>query len=149
MIRRLLSWLFGLPTLIILLLFALANRQMVQVSLDPLTPEDPWLAITLPLWAVFFAGVLLGLLVGGAAAWVKQGKWRKLARKSQQDLELERVARKRAEEKAAAAQAPVATPAATAAAPAATAATTATPALPASAAAGQPSAQQAQALPKA
>ena len=144
MIRRLLSWLFGLPTLIILLLFALANRQMVQVSLDPLTPEDPWLGITLPLWAVFFAGVLLGLLVGGAAAWVKQGKWRKLARKSQQDLELEKIARKRAEEKAARAVAPA--PASVSSASAGSPAADAAPALPASA---TPATSDTPALPKA
>ncbi|GEM_PF-911548 len=97
MIRRILSWLFGLPTLIILLLFALANRHPVLLSLDPLTPQQPWLAVELPLWMIVFAGVLLGMLIGGMAAWAKQGKWRKLARKRQQELELERMARQRLE----------------------------------------------------
>ena len=66
--KRLMTWLFGLPTLLILLLFALANRHLVQVTLDPLVPEDPWLALRLPLWLVFYAGILLGMLVGGLAA---------------------------------------------------------------------------------
>ena len=98
--KRLLSWLFGLPALIILLLFALANRHMVTLSLDPLTPDDPMIAITLPLWAVLFLGILLGLLAGGVATWVRQSKWRKKARACQRDLEMERLARKRLEERA-------------------------------------------------
>lgn len=89
--KRLMTWLFGLPTLLILLLFALANRQMVQVSLDPLMPEDPWLALQVPLWLVFYAGILLGMLVGGLAAWARQSKWRRRARHFQRELEEERA----------------------------------------------------------
>ena len=89
--KRLVTWLFGLPTLLILLLFALANRQMVQVSLDPLVPEDPWLALQMPLWLVFYAGILLGLLVGGLVAWARQSKWRRKARHFQRELEKERA----------------------------------------------------------
>ncbi len=114
--KRLLAWLFGLPSLIILLLFALANRHMVTLSLDPLTPEDPVIALTMPLWAVLFLGILLGLLAGGVATWFRQSKWRKQARTCRRDLEMERLARKRLEERAAQA-APVAAPAAPSAAP--------------------------------
>lgn len=88
--KRLLTWLFGLPTLLVLLLFALANRQQVQVSLDPLVPEDPWLALQVPLWLVFYAGILLGLLVGGLVAWLRQSKWRRRTRFFQRELEAER-----------------------------------------------------------
>ncbi len=105
MIRRILSWLLGLPALIVLLLFALANRHAVQLSFDPVTPEQPWLAIELPLWVVLFGGILLGLLAGGVAAWLRQSKWRKLARQTMRDLELEKVARRRAERQQASATA--------------------------------------------
>ena len=98
MMKRLLSWLFGLPTLIILLLFALANRHSVRISLDPLTPETPWLALDMPLWMVLFAGILLGMLTGGMAAWVKQSKWRRQARRCRHELKQEKEARQRAEE---------------------------------------------------
>ena len=114
--KRLLAWLFGLPTLVILLLFALANRHMVTLSLDPLTPEDPMIALTMPLWAVLFLGILLGLLAGGVATWFRQSKWRRQARACRRDLEMERLARKRLEERAAQA-APAAAPAAPSAAP--------------------------------
>ena len=102
--KRIVSWLFGLPTLIILLLFALANRQMVTLSLDPITPDDPMVAIDLPLWAVLFVGILLGLLAGGVATWIRQSKWRREARACKRDLELERLTRKRLEEQQARAQ---------------------------------------------
>ena len=106
--KRLLSWLFGLPALIILLLFALANRHVVTLSLDPLTPDDPMIAISMPLWAVLFLGILLGLVAGGVATWVRQSKWRRKARACQRDLEMERLARKRLEERATKAAAPAA-----------------------------------------
>ena len=89
--KRLVTWLFGLPTLLILLLFALANRHMVQISLDPLVPEEPWLALQAPLWLVVYAGVLIGLLMGGMAAWARQSKWRRRARHFQRELEMERA----------------------------------------------------------
>jgi len=89
--KRLMTWLFGLPTLLVLLLFALANRHLVRVTLDPLMPEDPWLALDLPLWLVFYAGILLGMLVGGLVAWVRQSKWRRRARHFQRELEEERA----------------------------------------------------------
>lgn len=34
----------------------------------------------MPLWALFIFGVFIGILVGWAACWLAQGKYRKLAR---------------------------------------------------------------------
>ena len=78
--KWLVRWLLGVPTLIVLLLFALANRHMVRVSFDPVSVDDPLLSVHAPLWAVLFAGILLGLIAGGVATWLKQGKWRRQAR---------------------------------------------------------------------
>ncbi len=89
--RRLLRWVLGLPSLVVLLLFALANRQQVRVSFDPLGGGEPLLALEVPLWLVFFAGVLVGLLAGGIATWLRQAKWRRQARHYQHELELKDV----------------------------------------------------------
>ena len=97
MIRRLLSWFVGLPAVVVLLLLALANRHTVMVSLDPLSPDQPWLGFELPLWVVFYAGILLGVIAGGMAAWMRQARWRKRARQLKRELALERTARKRLE----------------------------------------------------
>ncbi len=89
--RRLLRWVLGLPSLVVLLLFALANRQQVRVSFDPLAGSEPLLALEVPLWLVFFAGVLVGLLAGGIATWLRQSKWRRQARHYQHELELKDI----------------------------------------------------------
>lgn len=139
MIKRILSWLLGLPIIIVLLLLALANRHMVTVSLDLVTPEQPWLGFEVPMWVVLYAGIFLGLLAGGVATWMRQSKWRRKARRMEKELAMERVARKQLEREllSGAAESEKAAKATTAAAagkaPALTgpAANTSTPALPA------------------
>lgn len=93
--RRFLSWLIGLPLAIIMIAFAVANRDVVKVSLDPLTREDPWFAIDMPLWILFFAGIFVGLIVGWLSAWFSQSKWRKASRKAQSDLGVARMENER------------------------------------------------------
>ena len=85
--KRILSWSFGLPVAIILVAFAIANRGMVEVSFDPLSVDAPWLSIPMPLWAVLYLGIFIGLIAGGVASWLRQGKWRKSARVSRTEAE--------------------------------------------------------------
>lgn len=68
--------------------FAIANRRWITLSLDPFSQEAPSIAIDLPLWLLFFLGTFLGLLVGWAACWWAQGKWRKAARDSKAEVTL-------------------------------------------------------------
>jgi uncharacterized integral membrane protein len=77
-----LRWAVGLPLAILVIAFAIANRRWTTLSLDPFSHEAPKLAIDLPLWLLFFLGILVGLLVGWAAAWLAQGKYRKAAREA-------------------------------------------------------------------
>ena len=93
--KRFLSFLFGFPAFVLLAAFALANRKWVTISFDPLTPEDPLFSVRAPLWAVLFAGIFLGLVAGGIATWIRQGKWRRRARKARFDLKEERMQRER------------------------------------------------------
>jgi hypothetical protein len=80
--RRLANWLVGLPAAAVAVVFAVANRQWITVSLDPLRRDAPRIAIDMPLWVLFFCGIFVGLLVGWAAAWFAQGKWRKATREA-------------------------------------------------------------------
>ncbi len=97
--KRILAYLTGIPVALVLAAFALANRQWITVSLDPITPADPWMAVDMPLWALLFAGIFIGLLAGGFTAWLKQGKWRKKARLAVYDLEEERTRARKLERK--------------------------------------------------
>jgi NhaP-type Na+/H+ or K+/H+ antiporter len=87
---RLLFWIVGLPLAVVLIAFAVANRHFVQVSLDPLSQQEPWASLSVPLWTVLFFGILCGLVVGWIGAWFKQRKWRRAARQASRDLASER-----------------------------------------------------------
>jgi uncharacterized integral membrane protein len=81
MFRRIVTMLIVVPLAVIIIAFAVANRQSVTVSFDPFTATSPAYAMTLPLFALIFALLILGVLIGGIAAWIGQTKWRRTARK--------------------------------------------------------------------
>ncbi len=81
MFRRIVSILIVVPLAVIIIAFAVANRQSVTVSFDPLSSSSPAYAATLPLFVLIFVLLIFGVLIGGAAAWIGQTKWRRTARK--------------------------------------------------------------------
>lgn len=81
-IKRICSWAIGAPIAVLLVCFAVANRHWTTVSFDPINKSDPWLAVSAPTFLILFAGIFIGLIVGGIVVWTKQGKWRKQARKA-------------------------------------------------------------------
>jgi uncharacterized integral membrane protein len=83
MIRKIVTALILVPLAIVLVTFAVANRQTVVVSFDPFDHAHPALALALPLFALVLALVIAGVIVGGIAAWLRQGKWRRAARLAQ------------------------------------------------------------------
>jgi hypothetical protein len=89
--KRILAWVIGLPVAVVLVAFAIANRQFVTISLDPLSPQDPWIGIDLPLWSLLYIGIFVGLVSGWVGAWLNQHRWRKEARHSRHDLERARA----------------------------------------------------------
>jgi uncharacterized integral membrane protein len=80
MIRKLIAALVLVPLALVIVLLAMANRQAVTLSLDPFLAEPPALALTQPLFLIILGAVIAGALIGGAAAWLRQGKWRRNAR---------------------------------------------------------------------
>jgi uncharacterized integral membrane protein len=72
---RRLSWIITIPFTIIVVVFAINNRDPVTVSLWPL----PWIA-QLPLYLVVLGSLLVGFLVGAAIAWLSAGRRRHEAR---------------------------------------------------------------------
>lgn len=81
MFRRIVSIVIVVPLAVVIIVFAVANRQSVTVSFDPLSSSSPAYAATLPLFVLIFVLLILGVLIGGAAAWIGQTKWRRTARK--------------------------------------------------------------------
>src|SRR5438874_11317705 len=83
MIRKLVLVIILVPLAIAFITFAVANRQIVVVSLDPFDQSHPAIAISLPLFALILVFIIGGVVVGGIAAWLKQSKWRRAARRAQ------------------------------------------------------------------
>jgi hypothetical protein len=86
-VKRFFAWVFGLPAAIFLIGFAVANRNWVDVSLDPFDRDNPAVFLHLPLWAVLVLGIFLGLITGWIGAWINQGRWRRHARELRRDNE--------------------------------------------------------------
>ena len=80
MIRKLVFWLVLVPLAIVILMFAVANREIVTVSFDPFSSTRPAASVSVPLFVLIFALVILGVIIGGIAAWLRQGKHRRAAR---------------------------------------------------------------------
>lgn len=85
---RFLSILVGLPLSVLAIALAVANRREVLVSLDPFSPNAPVLAATVPLYAVIFGALIVGVVLGGAVTWVRQGRFRREARKARRDMKV-------------------------------------------------------------
>ena len=81
MLRRIVAALILVPLAVVIIALAMANRQIVTVSLDPFSASEPAASLTLPLFALLIVLLVLGVIVGGVAAWLGQGKWRRTARR--------------------------------------------------------------------
>ena len=65
---KLSTYVIGVPAAVFAAVVAVANRQSVQFSLDPLSQTDPALAFHLPLFVALFAALFAGVLLGGLAS---------------------------------------------------------------------------------
>jgi uncharacterized integral membrane protein len=80
MLKRILWLLTAFPAAALLITLAVSNRHSVRLVLDPFRPDEPVLSIVLPFYAYLFGALLIGVLLGGAATWISQGRWRRTAR---------------------------------------------------------------------
>jgi len=81
--RKLVTIFVLVPLAIIIVMFAVSNREIITVSFDPFDSVAPALAFKMPLFMLIFALVTVGVVVGGIAAWLKQHKWRMRARRAE------------------------------------------------------------------
>jgi uncharacterized integral membrane protein len=102
-LRRVVRLLVGLPIVVVAVAIGMANTQWVRLSLDPFRPDEPALALELPLYAWLLGALLCGVVAGGLAMWLTQAHWRRSARQSQAETrhwrsEVERLNRERQRE---------------------------------------------------
>ena len=80
-LKVLLLIIIGVPVVAL----ALANKQSVQLSADPFGDANKALSLSLPLFLVMFAALVLGMVIGGLLTWIGQSKHRRAARKAKAD----------------------------------------------------------------
>lgn len=91
--RRFLFLVLLVPLAIVIVVLSVANRHDATLSLDPFSAGGPVLSLTAPLYVLLFAALLVGVVVGGIATWLRQGRWRRMARSER--LEAARLRRER------------------------------------------------------
>ena len=72
---KLLSRLVFVPVAAIVVVFAVTNRQPVSLELWPFP-----FAVDLPLYLAVLGALVIGILIGGSAQWLSDGRWRRKAR---------------------------------------------------------------------
>ncbi len=80
--QRILRWLIGLPVALFVIVFAVANRQRVTLSFNPFVAGESYPSISMPLWLLFFFGIITGVILGWIGCWFAQAKHRKRAREA-------------------------------------------------------------------
>lgn len=84
------KWLFRIiwiPILIVAVLFLVANRTLVPISLDPFRPDNPALSTpALPLWFWLMGMLFLGVALGAAGQWLSGRETRAQARDNRREL---------------------------------------------------------------
>jgi hypothetical protein len=78
MIRLLLWTIVMSPAFVALVALAVANRQPVTAFFDPFDSSDADLAVTVPLYVAGFTVLIAGVVLGGFATWLTQGKHRRM-----------------------------------------------------------------------
>lgn len=85
---RFFKLLLALPVAVVIVAFAIANRQSVSISFDPFSdPNASSAVMTAPLFVLLFLVLVVGTVLGGIAAWLSQGSARQRARDARDDAE--------------------------------------------------------------
>jgi uncharacterized integral membrane protein len=88
MIKRFVGWFVLVPLSLVLIVFALANRQAVVVNFNPFAAVDvPTPGLGVPLFLVIYAVLLVGVLLGGVATWFAQSHHRQEKRQYRRETE--------------------------------------------------------------
>mgnify|MGYP000271209070 CR=1 FL=1 len=72
---------------LVMIALAVANRETVLFSLDPFGGPEPFIGLSVPLFLVLFAGLLIGFAAGAMLTWMAERPHRRAARQSRKVIE--------------------------------------------------------------
>lgn len=78
--KTLLKYIVLAPIGLALIALALANRGPVRLGFDPFANNSASPTIEVPIYVAMFSAVISGVLIGGIASWISQGRHRRAAR---------------------------------------------------------------------
>lgn len=85
---KVLKFVIILPIAVVIVAFAIANRQSVSISFDPFSdPQASSAVVTAPLFILLFLMLVAGTFLGGVAAWLSQGAVRRRGRAARDEAE--------------------------------------------------------------
>jgi uncharacterized integral membrane protein len=87
LLNRIVAAVILVPLALVIIAFAMANRASVTVSFDPFGSVEPAASVTLPLFVLVILLLIAGIVIGGLASWLRQGKWRGTARRFERELQ--------------------------------------------------------------
>jgi uncharacterized integral membrane protein len=88
LLGRIVAAIVLVPLAVIIVAFAVANRETVTVSFDPFSGHDPAATVSVPLFVLVIVLLIVGVLIGGVASWLRQGKWRGAARRFEREQQV-------------------------------------------------------------
>jgi uncharacterized integral membrane protein len=91
MIRNIVRVLILVPLTLLIAIFAVANRAPVLIGFDPFGAQPPMFAFVSPLYLALMVALILGVIVGGVAAWMSQSPKRRRARRLAAELKASRA----------------------------------------------------------
>lgn len=84
---RFLKYLLLMPIVVAVLVIALGNRDMITLHLHPFRDgEVPDLTLDVPVYLELLVTLMVGVLIGGFATWLEQGKHRAAARRARAEV---------------------------------------------------------------
>lgn len=89
--RNILTTLFLFVLGVFLISFFVANRQVVTINFDPISPDTPALATDVALFWALAASVMIGFLLGSIGMWISNTRLRQRSSQANRRIrELER-----------------------------------------------------------
>jgi len=85
---RLLRFIIFVPVAALISALSIANRHKVTLYLDPTHNFFADYRIDAPLFIIIFAALMTGIVLGGLASWIAQGKNRKLKKVYKKELDI-------------------------------------------------------------
>jgi len=95
-----LSWIILFPIAVLLIVFSVTNKDATTIDLWPFP-----IMVDVPLFAVVFAALLMGVLWGGISTWLNGAKARRTARLKTREADLASAESRRLKDRVAALEA--------------------------------------------